>query len=124
MPEKPVLSSLSPLIEGRELEHPVTCSASVGYPPGNLRFEIKPRGHPSFFPIPVGDLTLSGPCNIMRQISLTYTPTKEANGTLLKCIVENNHVRFANDLSAVMELQVIPGRIYLCLLIGGFASRL
>lgn len=61
----------------------------------------------------------SGTCGTNKTISLMYTPTKDANGTLLKCIVDNEHVPNIQELSSVLELKIIPGEMiflnYICM---------
>ena len=113
VPDEPRLVAPSSLIENQELLQPITCTSHVGYPPGNLRFKIKPRGHTTFFPLQEGTSVTSGTCGTNKTVSLMYTPTKDANGTLLKCVVENKHVPHAHDLSSVIELKVIPGKLQL-----------
>ncbi|KAK3602483.1 hypothetical protein CHS0354_022349 [Potamilus streckersoni] len=109
IPQKPQLSLPIEVVEDREIKHPITCTANVGYPPGRLQWFIKPKGTADFIPFEGKILSTSGTCSNFITSSLLYIPTREGNGTLLKCQVINTKVPSLQDLSDVGEIKVLPG---------------
>ncbi|KAL3848300.1 hypothetical protein ACJMK2_019168 [Sinanodonta woodiana] len=108
IPQKPQISLPIEVVEDREIKHPITCTANVGYPPGRLQWLIKPKGAADFIPFEGKILSTSGTCSNFVTSSLLYTPSREGNGTLLKCQVINTKVPSLQDLSDVGEIKVLP----------------
>ncbi|WAR28060.1 hypothetical protein MAR_013764 [Mya arenaria] len=104
----PVLEIPDNLVEDQEPETPVKCSAHLGYPPGELQWFIKGRGVSNFLPVAGFTVENSGECGQIVTTSLYYTPTREANGSLLKCAVVGHTSKQSTELVAVQEIKMLP----------------
>lgn len=67
-------------------------------------------GRPNFEKFDGFGVTQSGECGQIVDTSLFYTPTIDANGTLLKCLVNSNTTNPTVDLAVVKEIRILPSK--------------
>ncbi|XP_069104654.1 uncharacterized protein [Argopecten irradians] len=95
-PKPPQISSPIEIIEGKRLRQTFTCEGDVGYPYGDLWWEVKYKDQSQFskvsFPVFNDTQTKSviGNCSKIIRRELSFTPSKQQDEMELRCVVGNN----------------------------------
>ncbi|KAK3095151.1 hypothetical protein FSP39_010830 [Pinctada imbricata] len=111
-PETPVISAPTEIVDGRGLRENFTCKANVGYPGGNLYWEMRPAGRRNFtrnLPFIIEEKIDERNCS--RQISKEFSliPSPKFDGLELRCVVENeNALEREQFLMTEYVINVIP----------------
>ncbi|XP_033760565.1 uncharacterized protein LOC117342500 [Pecten maximus] len=95
-PNPPQISSPIEIIEGKRLRQTFTCEGDVGYPYGDLRWEVKYKDQTQFsrVSVPVFNDTQTksvvGNCSKTIRRELSFIPSEQQDEMVLRCVVENN----------------------------------
>ena len=113
-PNIPKLVAPTEIIDGRKPREKFVCSGNVGYPGGDIHWEVKYAGTENFtriLPFEENVETKSGECSKDMRKEFSFTPTAEYDGMELRCVIENEHALTNHQrLVSSYIVHVIPGK--------------
>ncbi|XP_046574727.1 uncharacterized protein LOC124282747 isoform X2 [Haliotis rubra] len=113
IPTQPRLSLPVELISNRKIKEPISCVGNVGYPEGFLFLQMKSKSSPHFTTLPAHVTYDRRECHVTATAQLTgFSPTLEANGTIIRCAIENSRLLSRDDdVSTAAVMAVLPDNI-------------
>ncbi|XP_067668658.1 uncharacterized protein [Haliotis asinina] len=113
IPTQPHLSLPVELIANRKIKEPISCVGNVGYPEGFLFLQMKSKSSPHFTTLPAHVTYYRHECHVTAKVQLIgFSPTLEANGTIIRCAIENSRLLSGDDdVSAAAVMAVLPDDI-------------
>ncbi|XP_060075028.1 uncharacterized protein LOC132554735 [Ylistrum balloti] len=95
-PKPPQISSPIEIIEGKRLRQTFSCQGEVGYPNGDLRWEVKYKDQIKFSKVSstvfndTQTKSIMGNCSKTIRRELSFIPSKQQDQMVLRCVVQND----------------------------------